>query len=205
MIATTLAPLFPNTDDLDTPMLYSDQLKGSPGPDGGTYTGEYYRENLTWFFLVACDFGDYETTISPVQAAPAAAQPVKRSLQPGQCHRVAPVHLGHRGEQSGRAGEIFTVQIGLRQHQLVLERRKGRRGSRGGRGRERGRRRARRQLCSSRRLLRVRRLRSRVLGKNRGWDDQRRQHQRCDERVLQRARPARIHDDLRGKQVTHNE
>ena len=25
----------------------------------------------------------------------------------------------------------------------------------------------------------------RVLGENRGWDDQRRQHQRCDERILQ--------------------
>jgi hypothetical protein len=54
--------------DDDTETLYNARIDGLKTKCGDVYTGEFYRENLTWLFKAMDENGDeYDTTEEPVE------------------------------------------------------------------------------------------------------------------------------------------
>jgi hypothetical protein len=53
-------------DDYDTETLYQEWIERCTTADGDKYTGEFYREMLTWYFKAVDKNGDeYDTTEEP--------------------------------------------------------------------------------------------------------------------------------------------
>ena len=54
------------TDDYDTETLYQEWVERCTTTSGDKYTGEFYRENLTWYFKATDKNGEeYDTTEQP--------------------------------------------------------------------------------------------------------------------------------------------
>ena len=54
-------------DDNDTETMYNDKIEGIKSENGDSYTGEFYRENLTWYFKVKDKYeNEYDTTEEPL-------------------------------------------------------------------------------------------------------------------------------------------